>query len=195
MNTLSPLTLIGVGLALFASGLAHRWPAIARLDRGLFLALHRPLRRALPFFQVLWVLGTLEGILVAAGLVAALSRWQEGAAILLAYGVTVMLERLLKERIRRPRPFEAMPQEVQMGQPRRPRDPSYPSGDALRAWLLALTVARLLPPPWGWALVGLATLVSFGRIALGVHYPLDVVSGTGLGFLAAALAVWLQGLL
>ncbi len=195
MNALSPFTLLWVGLALFALGLTHRWPALERFDRRLFLALHRPLRRALPLFQVLWVLGTLEGILVAAGLVAVLIRWQEGAAILVAYGVIVLLERLLKIRIKRPRPFQAMPSEVRMGQPRPPSDPSYPSGDALRVWLLAFTIGRLLPPAWGWALVGLATLVSFGRIALGVHYPLDVVSGTGLGMIAAALAMALAGLL
>ena len=193
MNTLSPLTLLVTGSILFALGLSHRLPAIERFDQRLFLALHRPLRRALPFFRVLWVLGTLEGILLAAGLVAVLARWQEGAAILLAYGVIVLLERMLKGRINRPRPFQAMPQEARMGQPRPPSDPSFPSGDALRVWLLAFTVARLLPPAWGWALVGLATLVSFGRIALGVHYPLDVLSGTGLGMIAAALAIVING--
>jgi len=41
----------------------------------------------------------------------------------------------------------------------------------------------------------MALLVSLGRIALGVHFPLDVIAGTGLGFIAAALAVWLEELI
>ncbi len=189
MTSVSPWTLLASGSVLFLLGLAHRWPPVAEGDRRLFLALHRPLRRLLPFFRVLWWLGTLEGIVAVAILVALFDRWQHGVSILLAYGIVVLGEMGLKRRVNRPRPFMAMPDEAWMGQPRRPKDSSFPSGDALRVWVLAFTVARVVPPPWGGALVVLAALVSLGRIALGVHYPLDVLAGTGLGLVAAALAL------
>lgn len=41
----------------------------------------------------------------------------------------------------------------------------------------------------GW-LVCLALLIGVARVAAGVHYPLDVVTGWGLGFLAALAFLW-----
>jgi membrane-associated phospholipid phosphatase len=35
-----------------------------------------------------------------------------------------------------------------------------------------------------------ATLVSLGRLALGVHYPSDVIAGAGLGFIATATVIF-----
>jgi len=118
--------------------------------------------------------------------------WRRGAALLVAYGIVVLGEMALKRRVARERPFRALPN-VLMAQPRQPEDTSFPSGDALRVWLMACALGAWLPSPWCWPLAGVATLVSLGRIALGVHFPLDVIAGTGLGFIAAALAVWLGG--
>lgn len=39
-------------------------------------------------------------------------------------------------------------------------------------------------------LYGWAVLVSYSRIYVGAHYPLDVLAGAGLGTLAALLSVW-----
>jgi undecaprenyl-diphosphatase len=46
---------------------------------------------------------------------------------------------------------------------------------------------------YGLALLVLAVGVAFGRVYVGVHYPLDVVAGLFVGLGCAALAVRLDG--
>jgi undecaprenyl-diphosphatase len=73
---------------------------------------------------------------------------------------------------------------------------SFPSGHASRAAALTLVVlARGLPWP-GLALAVWSLLVGFSRVALGVHYLLDVAAGYLLGLaIGGAVAAWfLQGL-
>ena len=191
---ISPWLLLSAGIALFAVGWLYHLPSVAAWDERAFLWLYRRLLPLQPFFRVLWVLGTLWGILGAAALTAVGLGWRKGLALFIAYGVVVTIEVTIKKTVKRPRPFVAL-SGVRMAQPRAPIDPSFPSGDALRIWLIALTLMAWLPPLWGWLLLTVAVLVSLGRIALGVHHPLDVIAGTGLGMLAAALAlglgVWL----
>ena len=43
-------------------------------------------------------------------------------------------------------------------------------------------------------MVWLAVTVAFGRVYAGVHLPLDVVGGAGLGLLCGTLARWAFGL-
>ena len=182
---------IVLGGGLFMVGLAHRWPRVARADGRLFLALHRPLSRgAWPrFFRLVWLWGTSPptwALLVVLGW-----RLRPWWAAPVAYLVAAAVERAVKMTLRRPRPFRALP-EARLFQPRTPHDPSFPSGDALRVWFLTLTLSAAFPgvvwlPP---TLAALATLVSVGRLALGAHYPLDVLAGSGLGLLAGGV-VWL----
>lgn len=185
-----PWLLLSAGVALFAVGWLYHLPDMAAWDERAFLWLHRRLLPLQPFFRVLWILGTLWGILGAAVLTAGALGWRKGLALLVAYGVVVTIEVTIKKTVKRPRPFAAL-SGVRMAQPRAPIDPSFPSGDALRIWLIALALMAWLPPLWGWLLFAVAVLVSLGRIALGVHHPLDVIAGTGLGMLAAALALGL----
>ena len=42
----------------------------------------------------------------------------------------------------------------------------------------------------GWLALGLATLVSVSRVAVGTHYPTDVLGGAVLGTIAAVV-LWL----
>jgi len=182
------------GVALFAAGWLHRWRPAEQVDQRVFLVLHRWLRRAVWFFKALWPVGTMAGMLLAAGVAAILRGWQFGVLMLVVYGVITQGEMLIKRTLTRQRPFQVLPA-AQMGQPREPHDASFPSGDALRVWLIACVLGAWLPAPWCGLLASVATLVSLGRIALGVHFPLDVIGGAGLGLVAAALVVWLGELL
>ena len=64
---------------------------------------------------------------------------------------------------------------------------SFPSAHATFAFALAFGVA-LHNKTWGRTLLVLAALVAFGRVAVGVHYPTDVLAGALVGFVAAKIA-------
>jgi len=112
-----------------------------------------------------------------------------GLTLPLTLALAALFERGIKTALRRPRPFTCQPN-THVLQPRRPKDASFPSGDALRVWFLinALIAALSLSGYPALALYGIATLVTVGRVALGVHYPLDALAGAGLGILSAG--VW-----
>jgi undecaprenyl-diphosphatase len=62
--------------------------------------------------------------------------------------------------------------------------PSLPSNHAVNAAALAALVALHMPRLWLPA-VALALLVSYSRIYVGTHYPLDVLAGALLGIAVA----------
>jgi undecaprenyl-diphosphatase len=72
-----------------------------------------------------------------------------------------------------------------------PDDGSFPSGHSLHAVLAAAVVSSLFPP-LALLYVPVAVLVAVSRVALGLHYPSDVVAGGVLGGLLAALVVMVR---
>lgn len=58
---------------------------------------------------------------------------------------------------------------------------SFPSGHATIAWAMAVVLSRK-EPKWRWIFYLLAILISFSRIYIGKHFPLDVVAGGLLGW-------------
>lgn len=74
--------------------------------------------------------------------------------------------------------------EGEWGEIYRKTDPnSFPSGHAVRACMLAVMTWGLHLYPLCWILAIWAPLVSLARVALGVHYLVDVAAGWLLGFL------------
>jgi undecaprenyl-diphosphatase len=106
--------------------------------------------------------------------------------LLLALGLTgLMVDVIIKPTIGRARPFVDHVEYREIGV--RPDTPSFPSGHAATAAAGALAFARIWPPAaipvWT-----LAVLIAISRIALGVHFPSDVLVGFLLGALIARFA-------
>ena len=100
--------------------------------------------------------------------------------------VTVLLlvtavTQTLKALIVRDRPFTTYPyiEKLSSG-----GDSSFPSGHTLEAFAMAAAISLLFPkkkiiiPIYAWAV-----LVAYSRMALGVHYPTDVLAGIVIGSL------------
>jgi undecaprenyl-diphosphatase len=69
-----------------------------------------------------------------------------------------------------------------------PTDSSFPSNLAAVLFAIAVGVYIKNRKYGAWLLV-LAVLASFGRVYIGVHYPLDVLGGAALGTLAGFVAL------
>jgi undecaprenyl-diphosphatase len=68
-------------------------------------------------------------------------------------------------------------------------DASFPSDHATAAFAIAVAIL-LRKRGWGIFALLAAAVLSVGRVALGLHYPSDVLGGAALGT-AAALLLWI----
>ncbi|MEN8172478.1 MAG: phosphatase PAP2 family protein [Chloroflexota bacterium] len=185
-----PQMMIRVGVTLFIIGLTHLIPGIALRDAQAFRYLHAHLRGFSTSFRLLWHLGRTPFALLVI-LLMVLLYTELGVSLAIIFVLIISFEWFIKRSLQRVRPFNLIPDTL-MSQPKEPGDPSFPSGDALRIWFIALALPVTLGATWPLILFVslIALLISLGRIGLGVHYPLDVVGGSGLGMLGAG--IWLQ---
>jgi undecaprenyl-diphosphatase len=106
-----------------------------------------------------------------------------GFSVLLALAVA----HLITELWARPRPYEAHPGDSHLFIPGS-HDPSFPSDHATAAF--AIGVALLLRHrKAGWIALAMASVLAVARVAVGTHYPGDVVGGALIGAIAA-LVFW-----
>jgi undecaprenyl-diphosphatase len=107
-----------------------------------------------------------------------------GLSAALALAVAQVITRIVD----RPRPFVAHPASVHLFA-HHAADPGFPSDHATAAF--AIGVALLLRNRlWGTIVLVFATVLAVGRVAMGVHYPTDVLGGAVLGTLAALVLYW-----
>jgi len=85
----------------------------------------------------------------------------------------------------RQRPFETLLDVRLLVRP--PTDSSFPSGHALNACAGATVAWHRMKKRYSLPLMLESSLVAYSRIYVGVHYPLDVISGSILGIAIACL--------
>jgi undecaprenyl-diphosphatase len=111
-------------------------------------------------------------------------RWR-AIAIGISILVAAVLVLAIKFSVRRGRP------EGEWGEIYRSTDPhSFPSGHAVRAFLIAVMMIAFGPMWLALLLVIWAPLVGLARVAMGVHYLSDVLAGALLGILLGALGAY-----
>jgi undecaprenyl-diphosphatase len=81
----------------------------------------------------------------------------------------------------RPRPFQELDVNLLFYPP---TDPSFPSNSASVLFAMAWGIF-LYDRKAGSALLAIAAVMSFSRIYVGIHYPLDIAGGIVLGLLVA----------
>jgi undecaprenyl-diphosphatase len=102
--------------------------------------------------------------------------------LLLLYGIQSVVIYGLKFLIKRERPlfFLEMASKLTKG-PGEILDPSFPSGHAVFAFMMATFLAGRFPRYRVIFFIG-AAFIGWTRIYLGLHYPTDVIAGTLLGY-------------
>lgn len=107
-----------------------------------------------------------------------------GFSAALGLGIAQVISHLVD----RPRPIVAHPDITHLFVSLTP-DSSFPSDHATASFAIAVSIFLRNKRIGALALV-LAALLSFARVAVGAHYPSDVLAGAALGT-ASALVLWL----
>src|SRR6476646_7126516 len=94
-------------------------------------------------------------------------------AAVLSAGLALAIGKVISEAVDRARPFVADPHGVHLFSAPAP-DPGFPSDHATAAFAIAVAIL-LRKRGWGIVAVIAATVLSVGRVALGIHYPSDVL--------------------
>ena len=186
-----------LGVILFIIGCTHRFKRARTFDTQIVRSLQHLSNRNswFPLFQESWFFGRTSFTIITLLLLTSLN-WKLGLTATLVFLVTAGIEKIVKLVFNRSRPFSIEP-DISMLQPIKPTDPSFPSGDALRIWYLAL-ILPVAAGESGLFLAGsllLAILVTSGRLVMGVHFLTDAIAGVGLGLLGAGTTLWLWNLL
>lgn len=141
-----------------------------------------------PVFRWLTYAGTWGAVWFAiAAAVAVISRrWQVLLWVAVADGLAQLSTTLIKVAVPRTRPrVHTLVSE--------PHTHSFPSGHAASSFACAVVLASFAPR-LRWPLFVLAALIAFSRAYVGVHFPLDVLVGAGVGILLGIVTLRLKRL-
>lgn len=110
--------------------------------------------------------------------------WRRAAlAAVLSAGVALAIAKVISELVDRARPFVADPHGVHLFTSHA-ADPGFPSDHATGAFAVAMAIF-LRNRRWGSVALVAAAVLSVGRVAIGVHFPSDVLAGAALGCVVA----------
>ncbi len=148
-----------------------------------------------PLWPVVWApvqLGSFVGSLLVVGATAGVTRRPRlTAAALLASQGAYWGAKAVKHVAARARPADVL---ARVRVRERATGLGYVSGHSAVACALAAVLVSESPGAWRIVPLAAATTVAIGRVYAGVHLPLDVVGGIGLGFVAGIASRWAFGL-
>ena len=110
------------------------------------------------------------------------------ARVVLAALLALATSELIKQFFYTPRPFVVRDLTPLISQP---SDGSFPSSHVA---LLTAVIFSIFSKfrSLSWILLVMAGVVGWGRVAAGVHYPIDIAGGLAVGLVAALLAHYLK---
>jgi undecaprenyl-diphosphatase len=173
-------------IVLIACGFVVRDGTVGSLELSVFHVINGLSDALTPVMNAAQLLGVLAvGPVVAAGALI-LRRWRLAIAALVVTAGKLLAERTVWELVQRSRPGTTIPDAVvRAGAPA--SGVSFVSGHVVLVTGLAWVITPYLRGRWRivpWVVVA---FVSFARVYLGAHAPLDVLGGLGLGLLVGGL--------
>jgi len=109
-------------------------------------------------------------------------------AMVLSWVLVTICVQAIKYLVNAPRPLEALPGANFHLIGANYRSKSFPSGHAATASMFAAGAYLFFRRRFAWVLVGMvAILISVSRIAMGIHWPTDVLVGSVIGWLLVGL--------
>ncbi|MDD1768072.1 MAG: phosphatase PAP2 family protein [Methanomassiliicoccales archaeon] len=181
------LVLLFAAIIFFTLLLTDR--SIVMWDESLFLSVNSTWNPSFEaVFDALIELGSFVFWFVVIFILWILGKRTLATYLLVAILIHIAIGGSMKYIIDRPRPFEVFPDAFALYDP---TDPSFPSGHTegtfAAAAVLGLRSKKLLIP-----LMLLAIFVGLSRLYIGVHFPLDVISGAVFGLLIGVLVAGLD---
>jgi undecaprenyl-diphosphatase len=114
------------------------------------------------------------------------TRWKQACvAALGSSAVALLASQAVSHTWARPRPFTSHADGTHLLAAPSP-DPSFPSDHAAASFAIAFAMLAFSRRA-GLGFLAAAVLIGLSRIALGVHYPTDVLAGVAVGWAAAML--------
>ena len=133
-------------------------------------------------------------LVLAAACVVAISRSiMPVAAVAVAAGAAWALANLAKAMADRPRPYEVIAGALLRQQPA--HGTSFPSSHTAITVAVVIALLPFLPRAMAGVVIAYAVLVGWSRVYLGVHYPLDILGGAGIGIAVGGVTMLALGML
>lgn len=110
----------------------------------------------------------------------------KGLGLWISWGLAILISTIIKYSVDRIRPFETYGFIDKLSSA---GSPSFPSGHTTEVFSLMLAICFLFPENKirNIALLLWACLIAYTRMALGVHYPSDVLAGFGIALVSSSL--------
>jgi len=190
--------LAGLGAVLFAASAALLKAGAVGWDLSLFRILNEvPLAVAsvlTPFVHLFLPVGIVIAVVLIACYVVA---WNRSILPLAAGAVAAAaawaLANVAKVIANRPRPYQVVADAVLRQHPA--HGTSFPSSHTAVTVAVVLALVPFLPRVLAWVAITYAVLVGWSRVYLGVHYPLDVLAGAGIGMAVGGVVLLALGVL